>query len=93
MIRKCKYHRLITKVVLFFSDSSLKRKAGGAEAPENSAVDSADNQTRKRFSDIEQSALDAIFVTSAVKPDKGTIEKTASGLKMPEKQVSDCSFL
>jgi len=70
----------------------LKRKvAGGAEAPENSA-DSADNQARKRFSDIEQFTLDTIFVSSAGKPDKATIERAANALKIPRKQVSDCMF-
>lgn len=75
----------------FFLDSSLKRKAGGAEAPENSA-DDVDNQARKRFSDIEQSTLDTIYVTCAGKPDKATIESAANALKIPEKQVSDCMF-
>ena len=76
----------------FFLDSSLKRKAGGVEAPENSAANNVDNQARKRFSDIEQSTLDTIYMTCAGKPDKATIESAANALKIPEKQVSDCMF-
>ena len=43
---------------------------------------------RKRFSDIEITALDNVYVQSNGKPSRAVIETTAKALKLAERQVS-----
>ena len=42
---------------------------------------------RKRFSDLELTTLDTVFVSSKGKPEKSVLERTAKALKLDEKQV------
>jgi len=44
---------------------------------------------RKRFSDIEITALDNVYVQSNGKPSRAVIETTAKALKLAERQVAD----
>lgn len=43
---------------------------------------------RKRFSDVEITALHNVYVQSKGKPSKAVIETTAKALKLSERQVS-----
>ena len=45
---------------------------------------------RKKFSDLELSALDTVFLSSGGAPDKGIIKRTADALKIDEQTVSCC---
>ena len=45
---------------------------------------------RKKYSDLELSTLDMVFLSSGGTPDKGVIQRTANALKMEEQQVSYC---
>ena len=56
------------------------------ESEENAKVP----RKRKKFSDLELSALDTVFLSSGGAPDKGIIKRTADALKIDEQTVSYC---
>ena len=43
---------------------------------------------RKRFSDLELTTLDTVFVSSQGNPNRAVVGSTAKALKLSEKQVS-----
>ncbi|CAH3159225.1 unnamed protein product, partial [Porites lobata] len=42
---------------------------------------------RKKYSDLELSTLDTVFLSSGGTPDKGVVQRTANALKIDEQQV------
>ena len=72
----------------YFIFSGLKSKDATAPRGKKDAVN-----PRKRFSDIEISALDNVYLTSKGKPSKAVIEATAKTLKLEERQVNAAHYV
>lgn len=75
--------------IIFFS---VGLKAKKTKAVLNDEDEEADTPCRKRkkYSDLELSTLDTVFLSSGGTPNKSVMERTANALKIDEQQVSYC---
>ena len=76
----------------YFSFKAEKRKNRKQYVLHDEDGEEADTPCRKRkkYSDLELSTLDTVFLSSGGTPDKGVVQRTANALKIDEQQVSYC---
>lgn len=75
--------------LIFLSRSKSEKPKGRVVEDEGEAADESATVSRKwkKFSDLELSTLDMVFLSSGGAPDKGIIHRTAKALKIDEQQV------
>ena len=67
--------------------SKLKRGNEDAAASETDEIEETRSTARTRFSDLQLSTLDTVFVSSKGIPEQSVMQRTAKALKLDDKQV------